>query len=124
MLVTITSTDMLGAIGLLWFAGLPIWIVIGYVMKSRIYSILRDKFPEIWESLGRPALFFNTSFTTLRAVRHFFRQRDYEKTGDEEFIDLCIRLRRLQLAYIIYFIGGVLLICIPILMSGQHGHHT
>ena len=112
------------AIGALWFLGLVVSCVAGFALTLRFHSTLRDKFPEIWESLGRPTLFLNNSIGTGLAIRRFLRKRAYEKTGDAEFIHFCTMFRYYRQFYVIYFFAGLILIWIPIIMLGKHGHHA
>jgi hypothetical protein len=112
MFANSTLPNLYGMICLLWWIVLAISLIVLFALKFRFYCTLRDKFPDIWQELGRPTLFLNNSITNRSAVRRFLRQRAYEKTEDEEFIRCCTTLRRFQLAYFIFFFSGILLILI------------
>ena len=93
------------------FLGLLLTAAIAWLyLSARLYKLLRQSFPELYEALGSQRSFKVKSGTTnIRVVRFLFR-RDYEMTRDPALIRLCQGLRFIFIIYAICLGGCILLL--------------
>ena len=112
-----TSKDLqLGEIGLNQqmlpvFLGLLIVAAIAWLFLSRrLYDMLKQSYPRVYEKLGRPKLIMKKSFATNFKVTMFLLRREYELIDDIDVIRLCQGLRYIFLIYAISFLGCLVLL--------------
>jgi len=78
-------------------------------LSKRLYAELRRNHPMLYDTLGRPRLFMDKSFTTnYRVLRLLFRQ-DHEARENPAVMHLCHGLRSLFYIYMFCLAGCVLL---------------
>jgi hypothetical protein len=93
------------------FLGILLAAAIAWIFLSRrLYEILKDNFPRIYEQLGSPKLFMEKSLTANYRVITFLLRRNYESTNDIDVIRLCRGLRYIFFIYVFCFAGCLLLL--------------
>ena len=110
------ETMLLGAVGLNQqmlpvFLGLMLAAAIAWLFVSnRLYTELRQHYPNLYETLGSPKLFMKKSFAiNLRVIRFLFKQ-DYNNSVDPAVIQMCQGLRTLFYIYIVSLAGCLFLL--------------
>lgn len=110
------ETMLLGAVGLNQqmlpvFLGLMLAAAIAWLFVSnRLYTELRQHYPNLYETLGSPKLFMKKSFAiNLRVIRFLFKQ-DYNNSVDPAVIQMCQGLRALFYIYIVSLAGCLFLL--------------
>ena len=93
------------------FLGLLLAAALGWLYVSdRLYKLLKQRFPELYNALGSPRAFrVKNGTANMRVVRFLFK-RDYETTGDPALIRLCQGLRYIFIIYAICLSGCLLLL--------------
>ena len=81
-------------------------------ISNRLYVLLRQNYPLLYEALGRPKLFMRKSFSVNFKVVRFLLWQDYLTTRDPAVIRLCQGLRSLFFIYLICLAG-----CLVILLD-------
>jgi hypothetical protein len=71
----------------------------GIVLHARFLRALRQRYPRVWESLGRPTMIRNNTIRNSRAAQRFLRRREYETLEDPDLSALCDILRVYTRAY-------------------------
>ncbi len=84
-------------------------VLVGFNSSRKMMKILKERHKDIWEKLGKPSLFLNNSISNNLSMRKYLRRKEYEKTNDSEFIDVCNFNRIYTKLYFILF-GAVLVI--------------
>lgn len=93
------------------FLGILLAAAIAWIFLSRrLYEILKDNFPRIYEQLGSPKLFMEKSLTANYRVITFLLRRNYESTNDIDVIRLSRGLRYIFFIYVFCFAGCLLLL--------------
>jgi hypothetical protein len=77
---------------LIFLVGL-VCVIVSYAMMARLYRMLRERHSEIYDSLGQPTLFWNSSLKNHFAVMGFILRGRFKETRDPEVIQLCRSLR-------------------------------
>lgn len=62
----------------------------GFYLGYRFYSFLEEKYPDIYDSLGKPTIFFNYSVQKSLLVKQFFKKREYLSLNDKRLTKLCV----------------------------------
>jgi hypothetical protein len=105
----LAAQDTFGGFGPLLFLIGAILIVTGFTASRRLYRILRDRHPSVYESLGQPTLFWNNSPRHGWAMMRFILAGHFNATGDEELISLCRFIRVMTYLTWTFFIVVVIL---------------
>ena len=79
------------------FGAMLIMVVIWFVVITRLFNQLRDKYPAIYENLGSPSLFYNNSMKTNHLFLRFLCKKEFEVLDDPPLVKLC-RFARIYLA--------------------------
>jgi hypothetical protein len=87
---------------------LMIAVVVSLALHHHFLREMRERHPEVWESLGRPTLVLNNTGSNCFAIPRFLWRKDYEVLDDPEFARLAVFLRTFNIAYLIFF-GGILI---------------
>ena len=101
---------MLDAIFIILLVLLMILLPGGILLHTLFLQRLRQKYPQIWESLGRPTMVLNNTIRNSFAAQRFLRRREYESLGDPRFSKFCNILRLYTRFYTIVLLG--LVVCI------------
>jgi len=92
-------------------------VIIWFYLSSRLYKILKQSFPKLYDALGNPRHFkTERGATNIRVVR-FLLRRDYETANDPELIRLCQGLRYIIIIYAVC-LGGCLLLLLDKMLQG------
>jgi len=83
--------------------------VVGFVLQYIFLSRLRTQFTPVWESLGRPTLFANSSMQNSLATLRYLWNRGYCSLEDTRFIRFAGSLRVYLICYLAYFAAFVVL---------------
>jgi hypothetical protein len=89
----LAAQDTFRGFGPLLFLIGAIFVVTGFGASRRLYRILRDRHPAVYESLGQPTLFWNNSPRHGFAMMRFILGGHFSDTGDAELISLCRFIR-------------------------------
>ncbi len=92
------------------FALLALSTICWMIIQQAFFSRLSKIHPEVWEDLGRPALFFNSNMANGSAFLKYLWRRDYESLPDMQTVSLGRFLRWHLILHMIYF--AVVLIAI------------
>lgn len=93
------------------FLGILLAATIAWLFLSRrLYDVLKQYYPGVYEALGSPKLIMKKSLTTNGRVIMFLFRRTYESTDDVDVIRLCRGLRYIFLIYLVCFMGSLILI--------------
>jgi len=100
------------------FLGLLLATAISWLyLSDKLYKLLKQNFPELYNALGSPRPFKAINGTaSMRVVRFLFR-RDYEITRDPALIRLCQGLRYIFIIYALC-LGGCLLLLLDKTLQG------
>ena len=79
-------------------------------LSNRLYALLQQNYPQLYETLGRPKLFMRKSFSVNFKVVRFLLGQDYLTTGDPVVIRLCQGLRSLFCIYLICLAGALVIL--------------
>ncbi len=92
------------------FWGIMVAATFSWLFLSRnLYGVLQQKYPGIYNSLGRPKLVMRKSIAANYRVAAFLFRREYENTEDADVIRLCQGLR--YVAFIFLFcLAGILVL--------------
>jgi len=89
--------------GSVLFVTLTAIFVAGMVLHGFFLRRLRQKYPNVWESLGRPTLIMNNSpRNSLASLKYLFTAQ-YRELPDQSFVRYCDFLRIFDLAYGLIF---------------------
>jgi hypothetical protein len=81
--------------------------IVSFTTVGALHGILRDRFPAIYESLGRPTQFANNSPQNSFAVLRFVLGGRFKETHDSEVIRLCHFIRVFTYSYWGIFVAVV-----------------
>lgn len=101
---------MLIAIGIIVFFLVGfIFVLVILVRDKKIAEILKIRYPELWEQLGRPrpSLFPKANDVFFNK---FIMQKEYLSLADQRLQNLCHDNRRWVLIFIFFFIFGLVLL--------------
>jgi hypothetical protein len=56
-----------------FFYSLIILVIIGFVMHNKFLNRLKEKYPFVWESLGRPTL-FTSIYNSIGVQKYIFKK--------------------------------------------------
>ncbi len=73
-------------------------------LHYRFLSILKERYSEKWNELGRPTLIKNNSIKNNIAVLKFLKNRDYLTMGDKQLTNIAILLWTFAYIYIVVFV--------------------
>ena len=74
-------------------------------LSNRLYTELRQNYPKLYETLGKPKFFMKKSLTTNFNVVRFIFKQNYKAALEPTVIRLCQGLRSLFLIYTICLAG-------------------
>ena len=92
-------------LGLLFAAAIA-WLY----LSRRLYGLLREEHPAIYQALGRPRPFISGKMSTNFRIMAFLFRRSYEATVDVQLIRLAKGLRCILFIYLVCFAGSLLLL--------------
>lgn len=105
-----------------WGIGLIPLIAAHIWFKSKFVALLKQRDKELWQELGRPALFgpiYNLPQAGLYAPwARFFREKQFERVRDDELRVFCQKYHKLMLIFRIYFVVGMVVIFALSLLAG------
>jgi hypothetical protein len=96
----------------IFFYSLVVMVIVGFVMHNKFLNKLKEKYPNVWESLEKPSLLKNNSPKNNFAVQRYIFKKEYKALDDKNFISFCDSLRRFNIFYLCYFI-----LCIFIVLN-------
>jgi hypothetical protein len=102
-----TTQQTFEALWPLLFFVLMVCVVIGFTLTSRFHRLLRERHPEVYDSLGRPTLFLNNSVQNGWASLRFILGGHFQTLGDPEVVRLCRLIRIFFFCYTLFFIALV-----------------
>ena len=105
-----------------WAFGFVPWVAAGIWFKSRFVVLLKLRDQELWQKLGRPAL-FGPIYSLPRAGMYapwarFFREKQFERIRDEELRAFCRKYYKLNLMFRVYFVVGMVVMFALSLLAG------
>ncbi len=106
----LAAQDTFGGFGPLFFLVALVCVIVSYAMMARLYRMLRERHPDIYDSLGQPTLFWNSSLKNHFAVMGFILRGRFKETQDAEIIQLCRSLR--------VFAYGWWAFCVVVVVAG------
>ena len=93
------------------FLGLMLASVIAwFFLSSRLYAELREKYPLLYDKLGRPRLFMKKSIAANFKVARFLLRREYAAVNNPGLARLCQGLRSLFCLYLVCLVGALFLL--------------
>jgi hypothetical protein len=101
--------DTFRGFGPLLFLVFVLCAVVSYATTSQLLRLLRERHPAVYDSLGRPTLFWNNSMKNSFAVLAFILGGRFRETHDSEVIRLGRFLRVFSYAYWAFFIAVIVL---------------
>ena len=98
---------------LILFATLAIGIVTYLIQIARLFGLLSDRHPQVYQALGSPSVVFNNTLRNNAAVLGWLWRREFEGLGDPDTISRCSGVRTL----LIGCLGGfsVLVLLFPVM---------
>lgn len=87
-------------------------VVMFLVLSQKFLSILKLRYPEVFEKLGKPGMLHNLNWA---ACKHFFvyiKEKDYLQLDDEDITSLGQAIGLLYKVGIMFFIGIIVVIFI------------
>ena len=90
-----------------WFTVLFTAILIWFALAARLFRMLREDHGEVYESLGSPSLFLNSSIRNNWLSLRFLVTGHYRELNDGRVTRLCRFMRIFLAAYIVWFVGPV-----------------
>jgi hypothetical protein len=85
------------------FLILMVCVVIGITLTSRFHRLLRERHPDVYDSLGRPS-FRNNSAENGWASLRFILAGHFETLDDPEVVRLCRVIRIFFFCYSVFFL--------------------
>jgi hypothetical protein len=85
-----------------YFVVLVVVALVGIPFVREFNHQLRQRHPEVWESLGRPS-FWNNSMQNGFAMMRFLWKKEYEAVGDPEFTRVAAAVRTYNIVYLSVF---------------------
>ena len=64
------------------------WIILGAISSiyaDRYLNYFKEKYPHIWESLGKPGYVLDSTFESRKALEGFEKNKEYIKLNDPVF---------------------------------------
>jgi len=71
---------------------------------ARLERLLRTRQPEVYHSLGRPALILNNTVKNGWAFLRFLLGGHFQEIDDPEIVRLCRLMRVFAICYLVFFI--------------------
>jgi len=105
----LAAHDTFRGFGPLLFLAFVVCAVVSYATMAELHRMLRDRHPAVYESLGRPTLFWNNSMKNSFAVLRFILGGHFRETGDPAVIRLCQFIRAFSYTYWAFFVAVVVL---------------
>ena len=97
VMVAIKSLFFIFVILLIVFAAIGIYLHWSFV------SLLREKYPDKWNELGRPTLIINNSIKNDVAVLSFLKNKGYLSLNDKQLNKIAMLLWNFGYIYIVIF---------------------
>ncbi len=91
----------------MWFGVLFAATLAWFGLASRLFGLLKESHPEIYESLGSPSLFLNNSISNNWSSLKFLATGSYRNLDDDRVTRLCQFMRLFLIAYAAWFIGPI-----------------
>lgn len=91
----------------IWFSVLFASILVWFVLGTRLFRLLREDHPEVYESLGSPSLFLNNTIKNNWLSLRFLVTGRYRELGDKRVTRLCNVMRVFLAAYLVWFFGAI-----------------
>ncbi len=105
----IAAQDTFRGFGPFLFLAGMVCVIVGFATSRELYRLLRERHPAIYDSLGRPTLFWNNSIQNGFAVLRFILGGHFKQTNDLELIRLCRFMRLFAYSRWAFFIIIVVL---------------
>jgi hypothetical protein len=86
-----------------------------FILVAKLYKILAVDHPEIYESMGKPTLFWNKSPRSAWAIMKFIFRREYLALRSEKLAKLGNFMFLFSVGYLILF--AVLFVLVLLMMS-------
>ncbi len=90
-----------------WFTVLFTAILIWFALAARLFRLLREDHGEVYDTLGSPSLFLNSSIRNNWLSLRFLIAGHYRELDDERVTRLCGFMSIFLVAYIVWFVGPV-----------------
>jgi hypothetical protein len=82
--------------------------LIGLALNAFFLRRLRQNFPAVWESLGRPTLIANNSPRNSLSTLRYILTAEFRELPDSNFIRYCEFVRAFNILYLVIF--GILIL--------------
>src|SRR5262245_16284049 len=82
--------------------------LIGLALNAVFLHRLRQNFPAVWESLGRPTLIANNSPRNSLTTLRYILTAEFRQLPDDNFIRYCEFVRAFNIVYLVIF--GILIL--------------
>jgi hypothetical protein len=105
----LAAQDTFRGFGPLIFIAFLFCAAVSYAMMTQLYRMLRERHPAIYDSLGQPGSFWNSSMKSGFAVLAFILGGHFRATHDTEVIRLCRFIRVFSYVYWVFFVAVVVL---------------
>jgi hypothetical protein len=103
----LAAQDTFGGFGPLIFFAFLFCFIVGYATTAQLQRILRERHPAVYDSLGRPTLFWNNSMKNSFMMLEFILRGRFKETHDPEVIRLCRFIRAFIYSYWAFFVAVV-----------------
>ena len=100
--MAIAMVDIEG-IRLIFIIGVLLFSPAFYYLQRKFILIMKTRYPDKWEELGKPSLWFNTMQQGTRMMK-FFIHKEYLELKDPELTKICQLDRSLSFIYIVFFL--------------------
>jgi hypothetical protein len=90
------------------FAVMFVLVGVSFYLSARILSILKERYPEIWNELGRPSLFLNNSIQNSSNLRAFLRSPRATALADGQLDRLIVASRWVVRVYFVVFPAAII----------------